>query len=328
MARMFVSEIQPNQEVSGTFVLAEKQLKTARNNMPFLTLKLVDRTGAITGRVWDRAVDISNSLVTGGPVCLRGRCETYREEMQLQVQEISSVAVSDVDPRDFLPVCPIASETLIEEFKKIVLGIGNGPLCQLLTHIFRDREIWDRFKLAPAAKSMHHAYLGGLLEHTVAVAKLATSIAERYPDLDRDILVTGAVLHDIGKIYEFDYSLCIDYSDSGRLIGHTVMGMQLLEEKIRTLQDVSIEEEGIILKHMILSHHGTAEFGAVKLPMTREALVLHMADDMDAKINCLTRIMGEGEDAWTPYQKLFDRYFFRGFPASKDVCTAPTEDFE
>jgi 3'-5' exoribonuclease len=191
----------------------------------------------------------------------------------------------------------------------------------------RDAELVERFKRAPAAKSMHHAYLGGLLEHTVGVAGLALRIGEHYPELDRDLLLAGAILHDLGKVREFVYDLVIDYSHEGRLLGHMVQGVEIVEEKLRSLKTFPAED-ALLLKHLILSHHGEAEFGAVKLPMTREAVALHCADDLDAKMNSLTRILGESKspgDAWTAYQPLFERFFFRGLPASSEGC-APEQD--
>lgn len=332
MAKTFISEIQPNQEVATSFVLAEKQLRTARNGTRFLTLKLADKTGEIVGRVWERADEISESVSAGGVVFVRGRSEKYRDELQLQVREISPVPPQQVDPSDFLPVCPISTDVLVEKLKKIISRVKRPSLHQLMKQILADRDLMNRFKLAPAAKSMHHAYLGGLLEHTVSVAGLVMLMSDHYPELDRELLIVGAILHDMGKVDEFVYDLCIDYSHAGRLLGHMTLGLQILEEKIRSLKTFP-SEEALLLKHLILSHHGQAEFGAVKLPMTREAFVLHFADDMDAKMNGLTRILaetGEGDEPWTPYQPMYQRFFFRGLPSSGENClsvdSAPVEE--
>ncbi|GLI34539.1 CRISPR-associated endonuclease Cas3'' [Desulforhabdus amnigena] len=319
MAKIFIADIQPSQEVATSFVLTDKQIRTARNGTNFLTLKLVDRTGEITGRVWEKADEVARTISTGSAVFVNGRSETFRDELQLQVQQIFPIPATEVDPADFLPVCPVDPEILLEKLKKIVGKIKRRSLVQLMRQILRDRELMERFKLAPAAKSMHHAYLGGLLEHTAAVAELASRISEHYPGLDRDLLIVGAILHDIGKIEEFVYDLSIDYSHSGRLLGHMILGVQILEEKLSTLKNFP-GEEALLLKHLILSHHGDAQFGAVKLPMTREAFVLHFADDLDAKMNTLTRIMEDcknGDETWTAYQPLFDRFFFRGLPSNE-----------
>ncbi len=318
MAKTFIAEIQPSQEVAAPFVVAEKQLRVARNGTPFLTLKLVDKTGEIVGRVWEKAEEASEAVCTKGVVFIRGRSEKYRDEIQIQIQQISPVDLSQIDPADFLPVCSVSEEILLDKLKKIVSHLKSRPLRQLMKLIMADRLLMDRFKRAPAAKAMHHAYLGGLLEHSVAVAALTVKICDQYPDLDRDLLVVGAILHDIGKVDEFAYDLCIDYSDAGRLLGHMVLGLQILDEKVRSLKDFP-SEVAIMLQHLILSHHGETSLGAVKLPMTREAFVLHFADDLDAKMNSLTRILAEvreADAAWTAYQPLFQRFFFRGLPPS------------
>jgi 3'-5' exoribonuclease len=329
VAKIFISEIQPNQEVATSFIVTEKQLRVARNGTQFLTLKLSDKTGEITGRVWERAEEIGQTLCSKGVVFCRGRSETFREELQLQIQEISPVAVSEIDPSDFLPVCPVSAEILFEKLKKLTAGIKRRSLHQLMIHVFGDRELMARFKRAPAAKSMHHAYLGGLLEHTVFVVSLVSQICKHYPDLDRDLLIAGAVFHDLGKVEEFVYDLYIDYSHAGRLLGHIVLGVQIFEEKIGGLKSFP-EGDALLLKHLILSHHGQTDLGAVRLPMTKEAFVLHFADDLDAKMNSLTRILSESkgaDEAWTSYQPMYERFFFKGLPQAaedgKSIAASP-----
>lgn len=329
MAKIFISEIEPNQEVATSFIVAEKQLRVARNGTRFLTLKLLDKTGEITGRVWERAEETAQSLEAKGAVFVRARSEKFREELQLQIQEISPLSPSDIDPSDFLPVCPLSVELLFEKLRKIVSGIKRRSLHQLMVHIMADRELVGLLKRAPAAKSMHHAYIGGLLEHTVSVAGLVVQICKLYPELDRDILITGAVFHDIGKIREFVYDLFIDYSNAGRLLGHMVLGVEILEDKIGGIKGFP-QEEAMLLKHLILSHHGQAELGAVRLPMTREAFVLHFADDLDAKMNSLTRILAESkgaDESWTSYQPMYERFFFKGLPESVENGRETPQDF-
>jgi 3'-5' exoribonuclease len=194
--------------------------------------------------------------------------------------------------------------------------MAEGPLRRLCEAVADDPEIMDRFKLAPAAKSMHHAYIGGLLEHTVSVITLVYRICNHYQDLDRDLLIAGAFLHDIGKIEEFVYDTYIDYSDAGRLVGHTVLGTQTVEDKIRRMEGFP-PDTALVLKHLILSHHGEAQFGAVTLPASREAFALHLVDDLDAKMSAIGRILAdsrESDGAWTGFETIFGRHLFRGFP--------------
>jgi 3'-5' exoribonuclease len=330
VAKTFISDIQANQDIATSFVVTEKQLRTARNGTPFLTLKLADKTGEIVGRVWERAEETAALINAKGAVFVRGRSEVYRDEMQLQVQEISALPLDKVDPADFLPVCPISAETLFERLKGLAASIKKRPLTRLMKHFLADGELMARFRLAPAAKSVHHAYLGGLIEHTVSVMELGAAICGRYPDLDSDLLLVGAFLHDVGKIDEFVYDLAIDYSHEGRLLGHIVLGTLILEDKVRGLKNFPAEE-ALLLKHMILSHHGEADHGVVRLPMTREAVALHFADDLDAKMNSLTRILSghkDGDPAWTSYQPLYERFFFRGLPDSREAIGASEVHWE
>lgn len=316
MPKTFVSEIVPNQEVASFFVVEEKQLRMAKTGTAFLTLKLADKSGRIAGRIWERADEMAQAIAPQSVVFVRGRSDLFRDELQLQIREISPVPLNEIDRADFLPVGPSDPEKLMEELRRLASSLKKGPFQRLLRQVMSDSYLMERFKLAPAAKSMHHAYLGGLLEHSVAVAQLVAQLTTFYGDLKRDLLVTGAVLHDIGKIDEFVYDLAIDYSIPGRLLGHMVLGVGILEEKIRSLRNFP-EEDALLLEHLILSHHGDLAMGAVKLPMTREAFVLHFADDLDAKMNSLSRILADSRDgdaAWTSYQPLFERFFFRGFP--------------
>ncbi len=328
MPKLLISEIQPNQEVASCFVVEDKQLRMAKNGTPFLTLKLVDKSGQIGGRVWERAEACFQAIAAKSVVFIRGRSEVYRDELQLQIHEIAPVPLAQIDRADFLPVCPRGREELLQGLRVLVSSVRRSSLQRLLRQIQGDAVLMERFALAPAAKSMHHAYLGGLLEHSLAVATLVSRLSESYGDLNRDLLVVGAILHDIGKISEFIYDLSIDYSIPGRLVGHMVLGVEILEEKIRHLRGFPTDE-ALLLKHLILSHHGDPSTGAVKLPMTREALVLHFADDLDAKMNSVSRILADprnGDAAWTAYQPLFERFFFRGFPVSAEPETVEGQE--
>ena len=313
----FISELkQPNLEIASLFVVSEKQLRIARNGTAFLDLKLSDKTGEIGAKMWEKATDASAVFQRGDIIYLRARTELYKDRMQLSISEIMPVPAGAYDPADFLPVCPCDRDLLFERLNKLVGGMADGPLRSLCEAILADPAIMTRFKLAPAAKSMHHAYVGGLLEHTVSVITLAYRICNHYPDLDRDLMIAGALVHDIGKIEEFVYDTHIDYSDAGRLVGHMVLGTQIIEDKIRGIEDFSAETS-LLLKHLVLSHHGEAQFGAVRLPASKEAFALHLADDLDAKMNAISRILensGEEDYGWTGFETIFGRHFFRGFP--------------
>ena len=316
MPKIFVSEIKPNQDIVSLFVAAEKQLKTARNGNYYLNLKLTDRTGEIIGRMWEGAAEAADLFNAGNVISLRGRSELYQDKVHISITQISPVRTGDFDPADFLPVCPYDRDALNAQLTRLPSRMPEGHLRMLCQHFLADSALMERFKLAPAAKTIHHAYLGGLLEHTVSVIGLVYRFCNHYPDLDRDLLMVGAFLHDIGKVDEFVYDMHIDYSDAGRLVGHMVLGTQILEEKISRMEGFP-RETALLLKHLILSHHGEIQFGAVRLPASKEALALHIADDLDFKMNAVGRILsdpGASQATWTGYDTIFGRHFFRGFP--------------
>ncbi len=321
MSKLFISEIKPNQDVVSLFVAADKQLRTARNGTQYLHLKFSDKTGAVIAKMWDKAAEAAGEFRTGDIVFVKARSELYQEKLQLNVVEVLPVPPGGFDPSDFLPVCPYDRELLFEQLQKLLANLSDPWLKSLWDRFLADTGLMARFKLCPAARAMHHAYIGGLLEHTVSVVTLIYRICNHYPDLDRDLLLMGAFVHDIGKIEEFVYETHIDYSDAGRLVGHMVLGTRMVEEKIAAV-DGFPEETALLLKHLILSHHGEAQFGAVKLPASKEAFALHCADDLDAKINAIRRILsalGDEESTWTGYDTIFGRHFFRGFPRMGDA---------
>lgn len=317
---MFISELKPNIEIASLFVASEKQLKTARNGTTYLDVKLADKTGEVSGKIWEKGGEASAVFKAGDIVSLRAKTELYRDKIQLNIFEIVPVPAGKYDPSDFLPVCPLDRDLLLERLIKLVAGMGEGPFRRLSEAVLADSSIMARLKIAPAAKAMHHAYIGGLLEHTVSVMTLAYRVCNHYPGLDRNQLIAGAFFHDIGKIEEFVYDTHIDYSDVGRLVGHMVLGTQIVDELIRRM-DSFPAESALLLKHLILSHHGETQFGAVRLPASREAFALHLADDLDAKMNSIDRIIANSNDhngAWTGYETIYGRHFFRGFPSGAE----------
>lgn len=324
-----IADIAPNQDVVGTFAVEEKQLRTTKNGKPFLTLKLRDKTGSVTARLWENAAEAAETFAGHKVFRIKGRSELFRDEMQIHIQAAEPVSEEAVDPADFLPVCPKDPATLWKDFQGLLDKVRKRPHRELLHVFLSDAALMNAFRKAPAAKNVHHAYLGGLLEHTVGVMQLSALIAAQYPSLDQDVLLMGAFLHDIGKVHEFTYDLVIEYSDVGRLVGHMVLGVEILNAKVATCKDFP-KETAVLLKHLILSHHGEPEFGAVRSPMIREAFALHLADDLDAKMNSLDEILAKSDDPesqWTAYQSLYGRYFYKGprqeVPASEDLGSGP-----
>ncbi len=314
---IFAEEIEAGARVEGIFCIAEKRLCSTQKGAPYLALTLMDRTGVIEARMWEgenpRHADARFSK--GDFVLVRGEAQLFRESVQLRVLSLQPVLPEDVDAADFMPRSPVEPEVLEKRLDRFVRSISCEPLNIFLQALFRKGGGVRRlFVTAPAAKKMHQAYLGGLLEHSVSVAGLAHSIAGFYPILERDLLVAGALVHDLGKTEEFRYDAPpIDYTDRGRLLGHMAIGVEIID---RCAAETGIDPGNphiMALKHMILSHHGQREYGASVLPMTPEAVALHLIDDMDAKMSFLQNLSdglpGHGPE-WTPYQRLFERYFF------------------
>ena len=305
--------IKQGQAVDDIFVALDKQIAYKKDGDPYLTLSLMDRTGSMKGVVWDNVQVISKAFAAGDYVRVKGNVVEYRETLQLVVQHLEQPDPTEVDSRDFLPATERNVEQMLERLIDISQTVKNKHLLRLLVAFFEDKAFVDLFKTAPAAKKMHHAYLGGLLEHTLSIALLIEAIAGHYKGVDRDLLLTGGILHDIGKVYEFSYKTHIDYSDAGRLLNHIVIGVEMLEKKIATLNDFP-EDLGLVLKHMIVSHHGTRDFGSPEPPKTLEAVILNYLDELDAKVTAVRTFM-ESEDpeaTWTSYHRVLERYFYRG----------------
>ena len=315
--------IKAGQAVNEIFIARDKQLAYKKDGAPYLTLNLMDRSGEIKAVVWDNVQAINKAFSAGDYVRVKGTASEYREVLQLVVRHIERPDSADVDAQDFLPTTERDVDKMLDRLIQISQTVENKHLSRLLAVFFEDKDFVHRLKSAPAAKRMHHAYLGGLLEHTLSIARLSQAVCSHYTGLDKDVLLTGAILHDIGKVYEFSYETHIDYSDAGRLLNHIVIGVEMLDKRIATLDNFP-EDLSLVLKHMIVSHHGTRDFGSPEPPKTLEAVVLYYLDELDAKITGIRAFM-ETEDpeaAWTSYHRILDRFFFKGKP----LDSSPEED--
>src|SRR6056297_1414825 len=284
MKNIFVSDLKSGTAVNDSFVLAEKHLYRKKDGGQYISVVLSDKTGTVKGVIWDNVEELTEKPAAGDFVGIRGNVSEYRGALQVVIQSMASMAAADVDAADFLPATSRDPSAMFEKLKSIADSMANSDLKALLAAFWSDTEFVEKFKIAPAAKKMHHAYLGGLLEHTLSLALLAERIADHYSGIDRDLLLTGAILHDIGKIKEFVYDRRIDYSDEGRLINHIVIGVEMLQEKIDAI-DAFPEKTAMLLKHMIVSHHGNREYGSPEPPKTLEAVMLNYLDEIDAKMN-------------------------------------------
>ncbi len=310
-----VTDIKPGQKVKGLFCVASKALRTAKNGSPFLTLTLLDKTGNIEARIWDNAEAVNGEFEKGNIIFVEADATEFAGRCQLKINRAERAEAKDIDPADFLPESPADLEKAWRTCRKAMNEVADDILCAILKEIFRHRETSQAFRNAPAAKKMHHAYIGGLLEHSASLIELARLITGKYSQLDRDILISACLLHDIGKIRELTWEHPpIDYSDEGRLLGHISLGVQMVDLACVDIGIKTDNEKVRALKHVILSHHGQREFGSPVLPMTEEAMVFHMIDDLDAKLNYLAGLKASMEQeegcSWSTYQHLFERYFY------------------
>ena len=301
------------QAVDDIFVARDRKQAYKKDGDPYLSLVLVDRSGSMRAVAWDNVPLISKAFAAGDYVRVRGDVREYRDTLQVVVRGLERANPAEVDATDFLPATERDVDKMLDQLIHTSQTVENKHLSSLLAAFFEDKAFVDLFKKAPAAKKMHHAYLGGLLEHTLSIVRLIEAISGHYKGIDQDLLLTGGILHDIGKVYEFSYETHIDYSDAGRLLNHIVIGAEMLERKINAIKDFP-ENLALVLKHMIVSHHGTRDFGSPEPPKTLEAIILNYLDDLDAKVSAVRTFM-EAEDpqaTWTSYHRVLDRFFYKG----------------
>ncbi len=269
------------------FLVLARQQRTTKSNKPYLSLVLGDKSGQLEARVWEPGDPrIAKDFDRGDVVKVRGSASRFDDRLQMKVDQLRKAATGEVEKSDLLPATTYDVATLWRQLEASVESIKNPDLKRLLMALLADPAIAEAYREAPAARQLHHAWLGGLLEHVVSLLALAERVAAHYPMLDRDLLVTGVVLHDIGKIRELTWQLGFAYTVEGVLLGHIQMGVDLVEKTIATLPGFPDRLRTLVL-HMILSHHGKLEFGSPKLPMTPEALVLNFLDDLDAKMQAM-----------------------------------------
>ncbi len=317
---VYAEDIKTGDKVCEVFLAAEKTLAYSQKGSPYLNLRLRDRTGDVDGKVWENALAWDKTFKKGDLIRIQARALNFKNAIQLSIIELKQVDDREVDLADFFAVAKGDLAGMFAALMEYVERIKTPCLTALLHSFFRDERTVALFKRAPAAKGFHHVYIGGLLEHTLSVVRLLAAAADHYPGINRDLLIAGGILHDIGKIYEFSFERIVEYSDAGRLVGHIVMGVEMVDEKIAAIPDFPAQT-AMELRHLILSHHGVLEYGSPKRPKTLEALIVHFMDDLDAKVNAFQEhIRGsrDEESDWTPYHRLFDRYIYKGKPFPND----------
>ncbi len=319
MPRKYIRDLGQQDVVDEVFVASGKQLRPNRNGNLYLQVELSDRTGSIGTRLWNADDAIYQSFNDGDYVRVQGNTQLFQGAVQMIAKRIERVEPDGVDPAEFKPEAAVDVNRLLARMKELVRGIRDPHLKTLAECFLLDDEFLARFTLAPAGTKHHHSYHGGLLEHTIGVMEAADRIAPNYPRIDRDLLLVGAMLHDIGKTRELGFQNGLEYTDEGQLLGHVVMAIEMLSLKVAEAERLGGEpiptETVLKLKHMLLSHHGEYEFGSPKTPMTLEALALHCLDLLDSKLNAFELIMQADpntDSPWTTYQPNLGRKLYKG----------------
>ncbi len=319
MQEQRVAELTPGNPVEGHFLVVRKDLRNGANAGRYLDCTLCDITGQrVPARVWDKAEEMAGQFAVGDVVLVKGLATSYRGELQIQVKGVRRE--EGIDPAQFLPRSAQDPAVLEQRVEAVIGSITDPHLRELLLRLFADESFRRLFFTAPGAKALHHAYIAGLAEHTVEVLAICERVAEVFPQLDRDLLLTAAVLHDIGKIEELSWSAAFDYTDAGSLIGHIVLGERRVLREVEQIEDFPLDLK-LRLSHMILSHHGTKEFGSPIEPATAEAIALHHAEDLGAKVNLFLGQITAGRDQgrrWTERHFLLGRPLYIGPPETAE----------
>jgi 3'-5' exoribonuclease len=311
--KIFVKDLEPNTVITTFFLVKHKEVKQKKTGEPYMMMTVGDKTGSVTAIMWNNFQDHHHTFERDDFVKIKAEVALYNNRVQLVLHKIRRAEEDEIALDDYFPSSKQDPDVMYKRLKQIIKKLSNPHLKKLLNGIFSDPKVEEQFKKAPAAKALHHVYLGGLLEHTLSVVDLCILVADYYKNIHKELLVAGALLHDIGKIYELTYDRSFDYSDEGRLYGHIIIEFRLVQDAIAKIKGFPQELERQLL-HMLLSHHGTYEYGSPRRPKTPEALLLHYIDDMDAKYSSMISSIEDNsivEGDWSTYNRILDRYIYR-----------------
>lgn len=319
MARRTVQELVDGESVEEIYVLSEKQLRANRNGNLYMLATLRDQTGSISGLMWNVTEKSVSHIEASAFVKVQAKVQMHQGSMQMILTRIEIVDPAGLDPEEFAPKPQCDVEQLARRLRELLGEIDDEPIRVLLQRYLDDENFMEAFSQSPAGTKAHHAYLGGLMEHVVNMLEVAVRIADLYPAVDFNLVKAGVFLHDTGKVRELGCQDSFVYTDEGQLLGHLVIGVEMLNEKISELVTETGKpfprETALRIKHLILSHHGSYEFGSPKLPMTPEAVVLHHIDNLDAKVNEFLRDIADdpnSNSSWTPFNQRLGRKLFKG----------------
>jgi 3'-5' exoribonuclease len=327
----FIVDLQPGMRVTAFFLARHKQLEPFRDRSKgeFLTLMLGDRTGQLLARVWEGAAELSETFAEGEVVKIAGDVEEYLGRAQLIIQKLRPARDDEYDLADFLPATDKDVAALLAQVDVVIAGFADPHLAALIHYFYDDADFRARLLQAPAARRVHHAYLGGLLEHLTEVLALADAVLALYPEINADLLRAGVLLHDVGKLREYVWARDIDYTDEGRLLGHIVLSDEAVARAIGQLPNFP-PELALRVRHMLVSHHGRYEWGSPRRPKTLEALALHHIENLSAQLNRFKGLLAarrEPGQTWTDYNRLLDRQLYAG-PSVDDLSIEETSQLE
>jgi 3'-5' exoribonuclease len=319
MSRRYVNQLTFQEAVDQVFMVSEKQLRPNRNGNLYLQMELSDRSGKIAARMWNASEGVYKAFDNGDYLHVEGTTQLFQGAVQLIATRLAKVQPGEVNADDFSPVGTVEVDKLVRRLGEILRGLDNPALQTVAECFLMDEAFMAKFTRAPAGIKHHHAYPGGLLQHVVNLMEVVLRVSPCYPQVDRNLLLMGAFLHDLGKVDELRYDREMAYSDEGQLIGHLVMAVGMLEVKIAQAEKLSGEplsaETVLRLKHMIVSHHGEYGYGSPKLPMTLEAVALYCLDNLDAKLNGFHQLLRDDpnvDSSWTAFYANLDRKLFKG----------------
>jgi len=313
---LFIKDIQPGQTLAETYLVSQPVLRHTSRGDLYIAMFLSDKTGKANSRVWQATEELYQSIPSEGFVRIRGKSELYQGTLQIIINDLSVIGAETVDLSDYMPRTDKDIPQMFKQLKDILATIQNADLKRLVGAFLADPELMRQFCAAPAAMSMHHAYLGGLLEHTLSMLNVACAILPLYPKIQKDLVLAAIFLHDMAKTQELSYKVCFSYTDTGQLLGHIIQGTQMIAQKADDLKaDGTPVAKAILdsLMHIVVSHHGQYEFGSPKLPATAEAFMVCYIDDLDAKMDQVAAaIDGEtSESNWTAWQNALQTRLFR-----------------
>jgi len=309
----FVTDLHEGEGVKAVFMLSERKILIARNGKPYAKVLLTDKTGDIQGIIWEDARAQVGQLAPGDVVGVKGNMESFEGRLQVRIEKIMKLKDDEVDMSALVPTTSSDIPSMMTEIREQIASLRSPFLKAVVEKVFFGDGVWELFQKAPAAKGIHHNYIGGLLEHTAYILRAVNALypVYRHLGLNRDLVVAGALLHDIGKIHEYSYSKVIEMTPMGRLVGHVYLSSHLVDQAISTVEGFP-EELRLNLLHVLLGHHGQLEYGSPKLPMTREAMLLHMLDDLDAKLIGFSSIINAtpDEEEFSSYSDVYGRYLY------------------